>query len=181
MKINHENTGLIEEWLLLSKQTISLEDEFVRRIYEDVLERRYKLSTTTSKRQRIRAYRLQYDFVRRDLLKILYKQNNYSATDIRAGFVYAIGNPAWKDYVKVGSAIDVRDRLNSYQTSSPLRDYYLIDYYFAHDRIKEEKLLHYKFYEDRLSEWCKISEENIKNFFKSRKKETQIPLREEIN
>jgi hypothetical protein len=59
---------------------------------------------------------LQYDFVRRDLLKILHKRNGYSATGISAGYVYAIGNSAWKDFVKIGSAIDIDDRLNSYQT-----------------------------------------------------------------
>ena len=40
------------------------------------------------------------------------------------GYVYAITNPAWPGWVKVGMAVDSNDRLNSYQTSSPFRDFF---------------------------------------------------------
>lgn len=101
-------------------------------------------------------------------MKILHKRNDYSASGISAGYVYAIGNIAWKDFVKVGSAIDVDDRLNSYQTSSPHRDYFIIDYYFVLDRRKEESVLHSMF-EDRQSEWCNVSHERLRSIFKQRK------------
>ncbi len=35
------------------------------------------------------------------------------------GQVYAITNPNFPDWVKIGMAIDAEDRLNNYQTSSP--------------------------------------------------------------
>ena len=39
------------------------------------------------------------------------------------GEVYIVSNPAWKDWFKVGMAIDADDRCKGYQTSSPFRDY----------------------------------------------------------
>ena len=39
------------------------------------------------------------------------------------GFIYGITNPSWEGWVKVGRAKDTINRLNSYQTCSPLRDY----------------------------------------------------------
>ena len=35
------------------------------------------------------------------------------------GYVYAIINPAWPDWVKIGKAYSHNDRLNNYQTCSP--------------------------------------------------------------
>ena len=49
--------------------------------------------------------------------------NQYSK--VKDGYVYILTNPAWPDWVKVGMAIDAEDRCNSYQTSSPYRDYQL--------------------------------------------------------
>ncbi|MGL4519205.1 MAG: GIY-YIG nuclease family protein [Phocaeicola sp.] len=48
--------------------------------------------------------------------------------------MYAISNPAWPGFIKIGKSVDVFDRLNNYQTSSPLRDYTLIGYAFVLDR-----------------------------------------------
>jgi len=169
---------LIENWLTRNNKQINLGDDFVREVYQEVLEKIFKIKDTESLKTRKRAYRLQYDYVRRDLLKIKYKWNNNSSTGIKEGFVYAIGNPAWKGYVKIGSAIDVMDRLKSYQTSSPHRDYYLIDYYFSHNRLLEESNLH-KTFDERNSEWCKVSEKEIKEKFKNLKNINGIEVLQE--
>lgn len=170
MKRNHENITLIEEWLIKNSIEPSLDDDFVRNLYDDVLEDLYELKNTISRKTRRRGYSLQYDFVRRDLLKIIHKRNEYSINGISAGYVYAIGNPAWKDYIKIGSAIDVDDRLKSYQTSSPLRDFFIIDYYFVLNRREEESLLH-SIFSDRKLEWCKVDKDRIKEIFRKRKEE----------
>jgi hypothetical protein len=47
-------------------------------------------------------------------------------TKTKSGYVYVLSNPAWKEWIKVGMAIDAEDRCNSLQTSSPLRDYRLL-------------------------------------------------------
>ena len=54
------------------------------------------------------------------------------------GYVYIISNPLWCGWYKIGMAIDAEDRLNSYQTSSPFRDY-VLDYskYFSNRRNAE--------------------------------------------
>lgn len=174
MKTGHENIQLIEDWLDSNNLEVQMEDSFIRRVYDEVLEMSYSLHTIESVKKRDRCYKLQYEFVRRDLLKIIHKRNNKSAKGIKAGYVYAIGNPAWGDYVKVGSAIDVNDRLNSYQTSSPYRDYFVIDYFCTYDRLEIEKNIHSLF--ERNSEWCKVSREDVKILFKKLKTENQIPV-----
>jgi predicted DNA binding CopG/RHH family protein len=178
MKLTHKNLELIEKWLDTNNVQPSLDHNFVVKVYEEVLLPLYDVRNRESVKKRDRAFTLQFDFVRRDLLKILYKRNDKSAIGIKAGYVYAIGNPAWKDWIKIGSAIDVNDRLNSYQTSSPLRDYYLIDYYFVEDRLLEESSLHSKY--ERNSEWCKVSQEDIKSLFKQKKSEHNIRVPETL-
>lgn len=175
MKTSHKNIKLIENWLDKTNKEILLEDNFIREVYEEVLEKTFKVKDIESIKHRKRAYTYQYDFVRRDLLKIKYKKNNNSSLGIKEGFVYCIGNPAWRDYVKIGSAIDVYDRLSSYQTGSPYRDYHLIDYYFSHNRLLEESNLH-KTFDERNSEWCKVSQIEIKEIFKILKEKNSVEV-----
>ena len=178
MKTSHENIKLIEDWLIENNLEVSLDDDFVRRVYKEVLEHLYLIRLKESIPRRRNEYGKQYDFVRRDLLKIKYKRNNYSAKGIQAGFVYAIINPAWPEHVKVGSAIDVYDRLNSYQTSSPFRDYTTLDYFYSNNRIEDEKKIHSMFV--RNSEWCHVSTELIKKVFKDAKLENSIEVLEDV-
>ena len=80
---------------------------------------------------------------------------------VKEGYVYAICNPAWPDWVKIGMAIDANDRLNGYQTSSPMRDYILVyDIYFK-DRLEAERKAHKvaERYGKRQGEWFKITRE----------------------
>lgn len=42
------------------------------------------------------------------------------------GYLYIIKNKAWPDWVKIGITENLNKRLNSYQTSSPFRDYELM-------------------------------------------------------
>ena len=79
---------------------------------------------------------------------------------IKQGYVYAIRNAAWPEWIKIGKAIDAEDRLNGYQTSSPMRDYELIHSVYFDDRNKAERDAH-KYAErkgERKGEWFKITE-----------------------
>tara|TARA_R110001592_G_scaffold15410_1_gene67193 strand:+ start:3159 stop:3806 length:648 start_codon:yes stop_codon:yes gene_type:complete len=58
------------------------------------------------------------------------------------GEVYILANPAWKNWYKIGKAVDARDRWNSYQTSSPHRDYVLITSKLVKNRGVAEKMAH---------------------------------------
>jgi len=80
------------------------------------------------------------------------------------GQVYAITNPNFPDWVKIGMAIDAEDRLNSYQTSSPFRDYVLQYKYDVNNRRKAESQAHtelQKSYE-RKGEWFKCTPEQAR-------------------
>ena len=76
-------------------------------------------------------------------------------TDSAEGAVYVIANKAWDGWVKVGMAIDAEDRLKSYQTSSPFRDYMLYYSYTTDNRRKSEaeahSMLEQKY--ERRNEW----------------------------
>ena len=61
---------------------------------------------------------------------------------VKEGYVYAISNPAWPEWVKIGKAIDADDRLSGYQTSSPMRDYKLIYSVPFKDRNTAERNAH---------------------------------------
>ena len=84
----------------------------------------------------------------------LYKPGNYKTFNDAAfsslvnyvnsteGEVYVISNPAWENWYKIGKAVDARDRWNSYQTSSPHRDYVLITSKVVKNRGVAEKMAH---------------------------------------
>lgn len=87
---------------------------------------------------------------------------------IKEGYVYAIVNPAWPDWIKIGMAIDAEDRLNGYQTSSPMRDYTLVYSVFSNNRSKDERKAH-KLAEkiaDRRGEWFKIPQDKAIDILK---------------
>jgi len=104
----------------------------------------------------------------------LYKAGNYKTFDDAAfssltnyntttsGYVYAMGNAAWPEWIKIGKAVDAEDRLSSYQTGSPLRDYTLVHYAYSDDRNVAERQAHELAGKlgDKLNEWFKISNED---------------------
>ena len=77
----------------------------------------------------------------------------------KEGQVYVITNKAWKGWVKIGMAIDAKDRCNQYQTSSPYRDYELKHSKYFNNRrkaeVKAHKLCETKA-EARNGEWFKM-------------------------
>ena len=84
--------------------------------------------------------------------------SNYNKS--KEGEVYAIENKAWDGWIKIGMAVDAEDRLNSYQTSSPYRDYVLLHKVFFTDRRKAESTAHKLAAEvakERMNEWFLMS------------------------
>jgi len=74
------------------------------------------------------------------------------------GEVYVITNPAWPEWIKVGMAVDARDRIKRYQTYSPFRDYSLLYVYEVKDRIAGEDAAHKRLAKecDNINEWFKL-------------------------
>lgn len=84
--------------------------------------------------------------------------------DDGSGHVYAFVNNAWPGWVKIGMSANWEKRLDSYQTSSPHRDYKMLE---VSDRVENrdraEKQAH-KIAEEKASErsgeWFQITEQN---------------------
>jgi hypothetical protein len=76
----------------------------------------------------------------------------------KRGYVYIMINPAWPDYVKIGGAVDLGDRLMGYHTYSPHRDYELVAWGYHSDWRRAEAALHEAFKAARAKgEWFKLS------------------------
>jgi len=58
------------------------------------------------------------------------------------GQVYILHSPAYPSWCKIGMAVDARDRLSNFQTSTPYRDYILVATYDVPDRREAEKEAH---------------------------------------
>ena len=89
-------------------------------------------------------------------------EGTYKLDHIKEGYVYVITNKAWPEWVKIGIAIDAEDRLNGYQTSSPMRDFILEHSVASKDRRKSEKEAHTRALPlslDSKGEWFKLSVE----------------------
>ena len=74
-----------------------------------------------------------------------------------SGEVYIITNESFEGWCKVGMSISAKDRLKSYQTGSPFRNYALYSRFPTDDRHTSEKEIH-KILEgefDRSNEWFK--------------------------
>lgn len=160
--IKHENALKVKDWFETRGIEYCTDDDVLVSIYKDIS---YygSVVNSTSFTDRVKIMKKQISFIRKNILGLAYDLNK-SAKGIKSGYVYAIHNPAWNDYVKIGVAIDVYDRLNSYQTSSPFRDYELIGYVFSDDRLRLEKEIHNKF--ERNNEWIRTDKSTIKRFLK---------------
>ena len=89
----------------------------------------------------------------------------YKLESIKEGYVYAITNPAWPEWVKIGMAIDAEDRCNGYQTSSPFRDYKIEHVVVTNNRRAAEAEAHKlatKISKEVRGEWFKLDIEQAK-------------------
>ena len=78
----------------------------------------------------------------------------------KSGYIYVITNPDFKNFVKIGIAKNIIDRLCAYQTSSPRRNYKVEHKIFHPDCRQGEKRIHEKlkmFALSRRNEWFEVS------------------------
>lgn len=83
------------------------------------------------------------------------------------GYLYIIGSESYPSYFKVGHSRDAEGRLNSYQTATPFRDFYIEKYIVCIDSASAEKLA-LEFFENKVvnGEWIKISKDTLDSKFK---------------
>lgn len=137
MNHTHEVTIQLNEWLSRNPGE-PITNKLALKFYKET-QYRGEITKNRSVTFRMNIMRLCIRYNNISLMAILYGNNGMTAKGMRAGYVYAITNPAWPDYIKIGSAVDVYDRLNSYQTSAPNRDYCLERYIFVEDRLAVER------------------------------------------
>ena len=85
------------------------------------------------------------------------------------GEVYAIYNPAWPNWFKIGMAVDAQDRLSSYQTSCPYRSYELLTSVETGNRRKLELKAHELFETEateRRGEWFRLTRTQVTKLMK---------------
>ena len=98
--------------------------------------------------------------------------------DDGSGHVYAIVNEAWPGWVKIGMSVDWERRLDSYQTSSPHRDYRVLGVTRRiSDRHRAEARTHVIAEEtaaERSGEWFRITDREARESLK--RTENEQPL-----
>lgn len=83
-----------------------------------------------------------YKFARRLAGRTLLSVNfsrDAKFSDLDAGILYLIENPAFPDHYKVGMTINLKQRLSQYQTYDPYRKFSVAKYDFVLDRKLYEK------------------------------------------
>lgn len=109
----------------------------------------------------------------------LFKPGNYKTLDdafdhtelqrVREGYVYVMINPAFPGWVKVGSAVSMSDRENSYQTGDPHRQYTMVGGVYTEDRLTLERACHKHCSSSATAtkgEWFKLNEVHALNIIK---------------
>ena len=89
----------------------------------------------------------------------------YKLDSIKEGYVYAITNPAWPEWVKIGMAVDANDRCSDFQTSSPFRDYKVEHSVVTNNKRAAEAEAHKlaaKIAKETRGEWFKLDIEQAK-------------------
>ena len=89
------------------------------------------------------------------LLKINFERGA-KFTDMEAGSVYVIENPAFPYHYKIGMTLDIKERLSQYQTYDPFRQFKIVKYDFVlNRRHAETKLLSHPDMFSEQGEWVK--------------------------
>ena len=86
----------------------------------------------------------------------------------RRQYLYAVTNPAWPGWTKIGISDDVNKRLSSYQTGSPFRDYAVAWSVPVGDRKSAQQIetyLHHNRDWDGSYEWIQATPEEVFRVF----------------
>jgi len=98
-----------------------------------------------------------------------YYNDRYKANPYK-GFIYVVTNPAWNNWVKIGRAINIKERIKNYNVSSPYRDF-KVDFFM---QIGNPVLIERYFFEKygtEYNEWFNISIDEAINELKKLKNE----------
>lgn len=123
-------------------QDFAITDNLVRIIFFKYIYPTTKLMYLKKNRNSYKSIATQLNYTRLSLLRVKYHRNGDKAIGIKEGYVYIVSNKAWPDKYKIGSTISIPDRLKTYQSYSPHRDYVFECYFFSSDRRSIEREFH---------------------------------------
>ena len=117
---------------------------------------------------RVRGNRMLYRYVggkRADPIERMLEEK--MEEDDGSGQVYAMTNPAWPGWVKIGMTVNIDDRIECYQTGAPERDYQMFAHVSVEDRRGAETRAHSMAEEkvgavNRNHEWFRIENSDAK-------------------
>lgn len=82
----------------------------------------------------------------------------------KAGFVYVVTSPQFPGWVKIGSTMNLDERLVAFNVHNPYGDFTYSFYNFFDFRVEAERTIHAKFEEARGSgEWFRLDPETVKS------------------
>jgi hypothetical protein len=94
----------------------------------------------------------------RSRLEAARKNNLNSKISLKQGYVYAVINPLFLGWMKIGSCVDLKERLIAFQTNDPLARFEIALSFFVEDRKYIEFVLHQKLSSSRgTGEWFNIN------------------------
>lgn len=89
------------------------------------------------------------------LLKLNFERGA-TFSEMQSGIVYVIENEIFQEHYKIGMTIDLKSRLNAYQTYDPLRRFKVKKYDFVLNRVLvEKKILGHPDIFNEQGEWVK--------------------------
>ena len=132
--------------------------------------------------KRLRRKIRQKNYPTRLLARFFSKKAKKSFDKVEEGYVYVISNPSYPEWYKVGMAVDAVDRLSSYQTSSPFRDFKLVyERFFQNRRLAEQRchLALMQVAKQWNGEWFKLSLNKVKQTIDSVEDTAPLPYSKE--
>jgi len=150
LKINNIDERLLELRDFIDHNTCITEN-LVRKIHDSLWVD--KLPSNWGEKRKTKHINKNLVYYAINCIKLKYIKNNYTAS-FKEGFVYVLTHPKFPNYFKIGSTIDIHDRLSSYNVGCPLREYKILLYYPSQNRLEDERKLHNYFnFHSQSGEW----------------------------
>ncbi|QDH47329.1 hypothetical protein SB_095 [Salmonella phage vB_SenS_SB9] len=159
-----ENVAEFQSWIEASGLSIYStkgRKEIIERYCFESITKAYPLRDPTTKRFLDRV-----KFKKQAAMRALQLVCKNAKVPNTIGYVYAITNPAFPGWVKIGASVDAETRLNQYQTYSPHRDYKLEGYVMCLDYISLENRVLRKF-PNRNGEWVQADVASVLQIIKT--------------
>jgi len=98
--------------------------EYQRKSYADKMSRKYK------RKRKI-------DSIKERVIS--FRSNGESVCKVHTAYIYTLENSAFNGWYKIGTCVDLTKRLQTYQTSDPMKGYRFVDTWIVRNRFDVEQ------------------------------------------